>query len=153
MAQCCHNAHSTHPYGRWHRYSPSITPPGIDILCHLPLQFSPLDMLFTSHPICTGLGWNVIGFSQWNCSEGTMDDLFPLFPSVLLPSPREGPTLEACWYQQNARLMEQTWPNPQLGAMPNRAQPRSAKPQPAHEQKNKKLELIIVHHRVLEWFC
>lgn len=144
-----------------HRSSPSFTPPGRDRLCHLLSQFSPLETACTSHPTGVELGWRdwlqpmeLFRREYSSPSESSLrDDVIPSSHLCICHHQGKGLPREARWGPQNARPTEQIWPNPQLGIIPSRVQPRSAKPQPARKHRNKELELIVVHHRVLEWFC
>lgn len=120
VAHCLHTIHVPH-VPTVSSLFPTVPSSGINILCHVTLQFSSLETAWTSHPIGVGLGWHVTCSSQWNMGRRNNVSLISLtlrimyfHSSHLCFCHCQGKDMpwEARWYQHNERLMEQTRTQP-----------------------------------------
>lgn len=106
-----------------------------------------------------GAQLHVTCFSHWNVgrrNDGPLLRLGPAYHEFLILSvfchhQGKGMSQKAHQSQHNATLTEETRTQATTGSRARRAQPPSAKPQPAHKHTTEK-EALIALHRVLEWF-
>lgn len=146
---CTPHMFHTCSYGRSLHYSPLFTHCSGDQY-PLPCDSAvlPLETVCASHLIGAELGWHVTCFSHWNVgrrnnvsllSLGLMYYVFPLI-FLCVCAIAKGRTCPG--RPSGTSIMKHSWsrpgPNPQLGVVPGRAQPRSAKLQPAHKHVNEK---------------